>query len=811
MAHAATLDRLTDGLVTALTGKTARDHGYRALKSQAVKGLKDKSHARTNQFAIKARLEGVTEKLAVLNRDDLADALQERLEELPSNSKWAPELLSLFLDLSDRPASKTILSDVLVSDKDNAGPPLTWEEIVADDPLNEPGVWDDVDRGYHSSGDEVSGSEEESEPTVSTTATSVDDGLSAVARLHLTQPDDETLRTVYEAQQRWDDLPGTCNLSELTLIREILSMLHGLPTDLFSTDTLTGRVFIHRNVKLSTASSRSKADVITSCMKLAAAINYLRIWVKGSQNLLYIRAIQAEIQGLIKVFDKELVALQQRFIGPNARTVVSIIAIATDVHRSAAALMHLSSVIQVSALSSAQGQELVLLDTLYEEACLAQISGADSYLNALVAVFCAGVRGYLRPIAAWTMSGKVAANSHDIPLVLLAKSDCALGDIWQQQYAKNGKADGTVIAPRCLSAHTNKLFALGKSQAFFRLLQPGLDDTVAFRDADLPNFESMLQRLAEHTLLSLTQLLDEELQLWITRIGSDCTPQLLSSLWHDNGLSRTMAALPKIFFSANGIMFQDFASAVEKRIIVKGESKAWNDQFMLAELARNTLGTCDQVDADCIQINTPSGNVGSTTTSTTRALDTFSLEYKFAWPVQNITSCTTSDTHAKVFAFLLQVHYASSLLTKSFFSLRTASSRTAPDVPLRQKLLWFTEIIHFFVTSTAETIHLKTLSDMQTAPDVDALIDVWQDYDRSLQTGLLLAPSLEPVKDAITGILELSELLARTTRSESVKTLQTQFDRSLVSLVEGVRGLCRTGGDVTSLETLAERLEWGVK
>ncbi|KAL9530723.1 Gamma-tubulin complex component [Sphaerulina musiva] len=806
MAHAALLDKLTDGLVTALTGQTAKDAGYRALKSQAVRGLRDKSHARTNQFAVKARLNGITEKLAVLNRDDLADALQERLEELPSSSKWTPELLSLFLDLSDCPASKTILSHVVVPEDDqDTGPQLTWEEIVADDPLDEPGVWDDVDRGYHSSADNSSDSELDSEPTVSTSATSVHEDLSAIARLHLSQPDMSITSPVHEALQNWKEDSGTCSLSELTLVREMLLMLHGLPTNLFSRDSSTGRVTMSRRMELATTSTTSVNDVVTSCVKLASALNYLRMWIRSSQSLLYMRAVQAELQKLLKVFDDGLVAMQRRYIEPHPKTVVSIVDVATEAHASAVPLVHLSSIVQVVALSTGQAQQLVMLDTLYDEACLAQVSGATASFLPIVRVFCAALRGYLRPIAAWTMFGRTEFNNHEISLVVVVEKDCALGHIWRQKYAENCAVDGSVLVPNCLAANTSKLFALGKSRAFFRLLQPSSDDASTLQDTDLPNFESMQHQLAQQTLLLFPQLLDEELQSWITRIGNDCTPQLLNSLWHENYLSRTMAALPNVFFSADGVLFQDFATAVETRVIAKGESKAWNDQFMLAELARNTLGTCEEVDADCIQIHTPTGH---TAPSTTRALDTFSLEYKFPWPIQNITGCSTSSTHAKVFAFLLQVHYAGSLLTKNFFSLRSGPQRSAPHVSLRQKLLWFTEIIHFFITSTARTIHQETLELMLNATDIDAMIAIWQNYDRRLQTNLLLSANLEPVRDTITGILELSELLARTTRAESVKTLLNQFNESLNILVAAIRGLSRAGGAEMAMETLAERLEW---
>ncbi|KAF2212001.1 hypothetical protein CERZMDRAFT_106264 [Cercospora zeae-maydis SCOH1-5] len=806
MSHAATLDKLAGGLVTAITGRTENHARYQRSKSLAVKGLRDKSYARTNQFAISARYDGLLEKLAVLNREDLADALQTRLEQLPAGSQWIPEALSLFLELSDRPASKSILSHVTVGDDDpGARAGLTWEEIIAKDPLDEPDVWEDVDRGYHSSADEQTDLEDASDHTVSTTATSIDEDTSSAARTYLKVPDESAISAIRAARQslqsKKDD--RSYMVSELTLTREMLLMLHGLPTELFPTDRATGRVTVSRRLMLATASSTSLTHVVASTVNSASALNYLRAWVKSSQSLLYVRAVQSATQRLLATFTSRLSALEQRYIDPPADIVVSINEAVTHAQDAATALIKLSTIVQVAALSTGSGQQLVLLDTLYNEACLAQLSGATTTFDALATVFMAGLCAYLKPIAAWMMSGEAVATYHDVPLVVAINEDCDAGQIWNEQFTKNTTVDGSTFVPKCMLGSADRVFALGKSRAFLNRLHPGLNE-VTNEAADLP---VLGHQLVTDSLISFSQLLDDELSAWIAKVGNDCTPSLLKCLRADHGLSSIISAIPMIFFSGNGIAFRDFADAIVKRIVVKGGSKAWKDRFMLAELARSTIGACENVDPNCIQVDTPSGEVGTISTFTTRLLNSFNLEYIFAWPVQNITGCKTSDTHAKVFSFLLQVHHARSLITKTFFNLRSEHQRSTLDLALRQRLLWFTDTLHFFIATTAGTIHGDMVQSMDAASDIDAMVSIWRHYQGRLQMNLLLSPKLEPVRDAIMGILELSETLARTTRLSSVSALQDQFDRSLKFLVAGLRGLSRAGGDI-GLEALAEKLEW---
>ena len=150
MAHAARLGALTDDLIASITTssvlKQKESRQFRQLKDSALRTFKVHQHVRVNQFDIDSRLEGLIEKFAVLNNEPLAEALKPRLDELSAqSSKWRPEILALFLALSDRPVEKTNIEKALEVELPEPVTQLTWADIIADDPLTEEGVWDDVE------------------------------------------------------------------------------------------------------------------------------------------------------------------------------------------------------------------------------------------------------------------------------------------------------------------------------------------------------------------------------------------------------------------------------------------------------------------------------------------------------------------------------------------------------------------------------------------------------------------------------------------------------------------------------------------
>ena len=130
---------------------------FQSLHSHALNILKNTSPDRTNHFEIIERLRGLVEKFRVLNNDELADALQVRLQGLETTtSKRTPEILSLFLQLSENPAQKSRIESLDQVERPSTPPQLTWAEVFAEDPLdNREGIWDTIYYGDESSVDEI--------------------------------------------------------------------------------------------------------------------------------------------------------------------------------------------------------------------------------------------------------------------------------------------------------------------------------------------------------------------------------------------------------------------------------------------------------------------------------------------------------------------------------------------------------------------------------------------------------------------------------------------------------------------------------
>jgi gamma-tubulin complex component 5 len=813
MTHAATLEKLAEGLLSSLTGLKPEDVVFRGLRNRTVRGIRNQSHARTNQFAVQKRLDGLTEKLSVLNRDDLSDALQRHLEELSGRSAYLPEVLSLLLELSERPAEAPCNSALGDPAQDELASRLTWEDIVAEEPFDEPGVWDDIDRHSHSSADDSSQTSEPEDPTetISTIATSVYDEGDDLARLHLVQPDAGLLAAIESSTQKWTQSRARqppLVISELALVREMLSMFRGLPTNLFAQDRASGRVVLVAKAKLGSLSISTTMDVLQHCVKTGSALNFLRSWVKTEQTLPYLRSIQASIGALLTCLDSELVCIEDIYVTPRVSdSVVSIIDAHSAVRALASPFVHLSSIMQIFSLSANGHGHLGLLDTLYDEACLAQVAGNwDSFLP-LTKVFLAGLKAYLRPIAAWITTGTPAHSNQGATFVEDVDPHCEDGRLWSDRFAKKVGPDGDVVVPKCMLPMADMIFALGKSNALLRRLNAQRNES-SQEDRTRPMvsaIEDILDRMHSDSLLSLPQLLEFEIRAWISEISTDCAPQLRIMLWRGFGLSQTMDMLPYIYFSKDATMFHALAEDIASHLPGPRNHCAWNSQFLATELVQSTLAAVPGIEVSSIKVTLPFDQTTIAAMSVTRKLGLCTLEYAFTWPVQNITSCKYSTTHAKVFAFLLQVHHARRLLERGFFDLRSRYSRPSPVLSLRHKLLWFVGILQHFIATTANVLHGESYHQLAVANDVDSMIALWAAYDKRLQTSLLLSPRLEPVRDTITSVLELSELLVNSVQVENITAMESQFDKSRDFLVMSIQRLGRAGG-FPALEMLADRL-----
>ncbi|KAK1060904.1 hypothetical protein LTR74_011480 [Friedmanniomyces endolithicus] len=800
MAHAATIGELTEGLIGSITG-IPRDHSlFGSLKDRAVKQLKDSSRGRTNPFEVNERFAGLIEKFGVLNRDDLGEALESRLDLLPK-TKWTPEFLSLLLQLTDRAWEHSRIED-LGQLKRSPIPPAepTWQEIVADDPLTEDDIWNDVERGYHSSGDDVAVDDDSnSEPTTSTQATSCnEEDFAGLARLHIVQPDATLLSEVQSARQALSKY-GTSNRmdvqSELTIIREALSMLHGLPTYIFDLDPLNNAVGITQRITTATASSIVVHDVLVQLAEVGTRLNSVRQWLCRKQSRAHLQSVQAAVQQSMTLLDSQFVELERRYAQPHYDYVVSFVDVRREVEASARPMIRLSDIIASDASASVVGRSpFALLDLLYEESCVAQLPGDEDLFAVVARVLLAGLRTYLRSISGWYFSATPPSKNGEDFFVREMKTDCDLGKVWHERFALRLLPDGRVCAPE-------RFYRMGKSRAFTKLLRQQSEDETAKSIGDLamPDFTSITRYLESSPLIPLDELLHATLTDWMATLipTTDLSMQTLLL----DGLLRTVNAVDYVFLGRDGTLLQAFAEPLFDRM--RRLPETWDDRFLLTRLAQSTLGTAPGVDAHCINVGITNGsNKVFTRRPFIRQLDRLELTYAIPWPVQNVTRSKVLPTYTAAFSLLLQVEFAAHLLRPQLFDIRkleTGCRRLARGLQmalsLRTRLLWFLGTLRAHIATTAATLGHDLRVRLQSAEGVDAMGEVWANHDKRLKSSLLLSPSLTPIRNAIAGMLQLCEsladawsLLMNGARSpEAVMGMSEDFNKTLSFVSAGLR------------------------
>lgn len=820
MAQTTRLGELAGGLVTVITGKTQDDPSFLKLKEQTAKGLRDASHARTNQFAVKDSYNGLIEKFGARNRDDLADALDSRLKELSMGPKWMPEILSLFLHLSNKPVEKTDISSLgRLLEPVVAAPDLTWQDILADDPLNEEGVWNDVDRGYHSSGDDPGLEDDlDSEPTISNQATSLDEeNFVVMARQHLIQPSWAALedaRAAKTALSAHDLREKVLYVTELALIRESFIVVLGLPTHIYDQDPKTGRVQT-KNVALATVENATVKAFATQVAVISAKLNALRKWSQSEQTIAFLQAVQDCVQTQFSDFATKLGDVEQRYIRRSDRGVVSMIEMERDLQELAAPLCRLSDIVGAALRSSSDRMPFELLNALYDEACIAHMSGQGALFDATGLALCAGLNAGLRPMQAWMSDGSLPSKNAENFFVYEVDRDCDPGQRWHKRYAMRKLPDGQPFVPKCITSFASEVFSAGKATAFLRDLDSSADTDhyVAVPRQAALDFAQMKDVLQSMALQSFEEVLSDHVASALRTQATHSSEQLCTKLLHQHGVLSQLNALAAVHLGHDGSLLQAFSETLFERI--ETYPQRWQDPFAITELFHSTLGSTIGHDARSIEVTfTGEDSEGSVI----RRLGQIEVRFAFAWLTQNITRCKVSATHGRAFALLLQVAYCRSQLQTEFFDVRTSGSawkRHAAAVQLRSFLVWFCAVVHDHIVTAAHTTHNTMIGRVSNARGIDEMATIWAEYTSSLQTNLLLAPNLAPIRNAVTELLQICEKFAGSWRgiidqrraADDAGKLQLQFVRSLAFACSGLHSVGRATGE-QSLEVLAERLEW---
>lgn len=826
MAHAARISALADSLVQRVLGVDAGDRVIAQTRPAVARGLRDNSHGRTNQFDVKARLDGLIEKFTVLDRDDLSEALRSRLEALPGNGKWLPEILALILALSDRPVEKT-RTDALASlyHEESPGQQLTWEAIIADDPLNEPGVWDDIEHGYHSSGDETGFSDDlDSEPTVSSQATTIDEHNSeAIARSYVSAPDVSVLDRIKCSQvpHGRSALEDFKNLSDLLAIRESLFMLRGCATTLYGNEPVSGKFQPKPSAETVTSCQKTFQDVLAQFADLGNALQLVRTWISQEDSRPYTQTCKAAVERLLRTLETDLSNIEKKYVGAVQKKPVSLTGVLAEAEILARPLSEVATIIGNLPTTS----PFAILDALYEKSCVSQLSGDDHDFEVFSSILFEGTQTYLRPVGRWISTGAVILEDHDM-FVRQSESSCPLGNVWHSSHTLLLSRAGLPSSPVFLQDKTAEIFALGKTKMFLDRLSPPSSASDSTESVTIrPDFALLRSQLGSSHLSPFPQLFDDALQSWISTVGTDLTSKLQRCLIEQHGLIDMLKALECTFLAASGDLFLDFATTLFLRM--RHSPLSWANDFLLTELAKETLGAGASVDPAALSITTDVRKSDEESSSISEMLQSVHISYRIPAALQNITCEATSKTHHEALVLILQITYAQQTL--SALQINSITKHNSLLLRLRQALVVFLQVLRSHITSTVSAITPTLRASMTDAQTVDEMVAAYASNMSQLSTALLLSSNLRPIRDSVRFVLVQCERFAsiwvqaalkpesqpHTGKRDSVSVdeaialrgIRTDFSSSLHFIAAGVRSVSRASGS-TLLESLAQQLEW---
>ncbi|KAI9723052.1 MAG: hypothetical protein M1812_001501 [Candelaria pacifica] len=789
MAHFIKTAALTDELISAIAGLTDQQDSrhFQQLHDTTLKGLKQNSFARVNQFDVHNRLGGLEEKFRVLDREDLGDALRERLEELSGrSSKWTPEVLSLFLELSDHPVTKSKVQDLEFLKPPVPPPSLTWAEVIANDPLSDDDVWENVDYSPNSPEDEETDDSldllADTNETQRPSSESVDDedNTDKNARAFLV-PVDASVVHDFERTQFWAEDPAEDSLAdgqgqhsffrqgksainpitELQALREVLFLLSGLPSSLFIDNTGTGEISITLKYTLQHSSRDAFYKLLQSFAAIATQLQCLRHFARKKQAVPLMQTFSAAIERRLRNYNFLLSTIEERFVGNGENIVVSLIEVHAEMQPKTRPLLQLARLV-TDLETVSETLPFMVLDILHEQTCVNQMVGDERDYAYMAEIFFECFHTYIEPIRRWMEHGKLE-DDNDMFFVTGRSYEGGQSSLWHDRYALRQDATGKLHAPSFLHTAAKKVINTGKSVVFLKRLGAYEARSIAFSRSE-PNldFQSVCQPSLAASQAPFSELFESAFDIWIESKHHSASGTLRERLYSECGLWRSLDALEYIYFHKDGALSSIFTTTIFNKIDRARE--VWNDRFLLTELAQGVFGSLPYVDARELAVRSSSGGYRDfqSRRRSVKILTTVTIDYALPWPIQNIIKLQSLSSYQRISTFLLQVSRVRyilerrRLLKEPFSAIDHEDGEAYLSYSLRHRLLWLANTLYAYLTEVVlDPSSFDMRKRMAAAIDVDAMITVHDRYILSLEDQCLISKKLAPIHQAIISLLDL--------------------------------------------------------
>ncbi|KAL8932242.1 MAG: hypothetical protein Q9216_006914 [Gyalolechia sp. 2 TL-2023] len=794
-------------------------------KERVFQALLDPKPATVNQFEVAARLGGLEEKFRVLNNDELADALRGPLDELYARSnQWMPEILALLLELSDDPLHETKVENLDQLRPARQPSPLTWSAIIHDDPLdNHDGLWNNVDFARDGSDEEADSILHISSRSSASSMINDDSNDSEDIQALSITPDLEGLRTVMKGQF-WahavhgvdgiDDVnringDATIKLTEAQGIREIGSMLYGLPTSIYEQHP-DGRPVASASYTFKHMSQTVSSQLLDSFAAIAFDLASVRRWGTGKQHQPLLQTFQAILAKKLAETEWDLVQVEKSCLLSQGGNTTSLLCFYEKVKVETRLIQQLVSILDELRKSQSAQASFFLLELLYSRVCISHSIGDTPSFSYTVEVFIACLQTYLKPLKHWMEYGELTKQDQGI-FIQERKANTPLDSFWADRYQLSVNDSGQLHAPTFLHLAATKVLNTGKSVHFLRLLgysgsESHADKYVKFQ----MNVDYFVAESDTSSLRPFSESFDRALSEWIGNSYHSSFSLLRQKLDAYCGLYKVLDALEYIYLFRNGAIANAVADTIFARIDQGRED--WNDAFVLTDLFRNGFAPIACINTDNLTVVT-----GADSVTRPNILSALRVSYSFPWPVANVINKETIRTYQRIFVLLLQIQRSRQALERRFprtlVGMLMRDHESLPVVMLRHRMLWFLNTIFSYLTHVvlaAATTDMRRR--MSKSGDLDEMISIHRTYITRLDDQCLLSIGRKPVLQAITSILDLILLFTETcTPSKSQDhSVDHQGPKSSVVMSRGYSHHRLPGAELDLLESDEDEAEEGL-
>lgn len=872
MATPSTVNVWLDELSLSILKKGSSKQNEKRLQDTFRRRVKRHNNARTNQFEVVERLNGLEEKFQILTLDNLSDALhQRRLELREYEHHWLPDVLDLFLHLAGDPARNENLLEVYrIPPRIGTPPPLRWKDILADDPFDRndrlwriPDFRDTDDSGYDDEDTDLISSSSSPDPRKQR------DGPSdlQISREKILQPTESTSpKSRIQGIHRFQSLD---RISETVFVRETLFALRGFPTKLLSKEK--GSHQLNDDVRVHGISFLALKALTERVSLIRQHADTISSWIAEPQEFPYIEAMKNAAEAILGAYHLQIDAMQRTLINAEPLTTASVIRIMHEVEQASADI-----VVTAQFLETADREDAIsCLDTLLSMIQTKQACDDAEACKPLFVLLMPSLDIYLGALWAWLENGKLEGTTPF--LFVRSETDTTHASrSWHDHYFLVEK--GSKRPPSFLASLATQILACGKTASFIQRLSPvelitqselggrsNFTETIRCTqlDAALPFVEALYNACSE----DVHNLLAKHTQKLKILLSSKC------------GIDQTLDALEDVYLGRNTIILCEVEPKIFDRIDRCLEG--WNDRFQLRDMLESAFSTGDKshtIDALIIHSTFTSSRSMQSRRSSVKILGALSFEYRLTWPLANIIDAESMSTYRHIALVLMQIRRAR-------YSLERKGYPTVMNLPLNDEATpenqAFAQILAFTLLAFINTLYdclavsiiqplCETMRrEMEEALTVDNMISVHKRYIFRLQHACLAAPKLKVLRQSLVTILDLcirfSDLVANSAkvssgdsdgeagsftsafsrnhsgrvpdpRSDSegdsdggqivegystfivleddtnvvkeLRKLKAQFQRQLKFLVSGLKGVGKAGQHVQDLAMLADRLSW---